>query len=75
MGAKHLSKMRFKIIAMLRTLSRLKDNGFPHLTCKTWEAFVTCCDVGALGPQLATIFVSLVPFLDRFPHHVNGILR
>lgn len=75
MGAKHLSSMRFKIIAMLRTASRLKYGGFPDLNCDVWEAFVRSYDISAIGPQLATIFVSVLPLLDYFPDRVNNIYR
>lgn len=75
MGAKHLGTMRFKIIAMLRTVTCFKDGGYPDLTCDAWETFVKNCDISALGPQLATIFVSLLPLLDYFPERVNGIFR
>lgn len=75
MGGKHLSSMRFKIIAMLRTASRFKDDDFPRLHCDVWETFVRSCDIDTLGPQLATIFVSLLPLLDYFEDRVNNIFR
>lgn len=74
-GAKNLSSRRFKIIAMLRSASRLKDEGFPELNCDAWETFLKSCDIDSLGPQLATIFVSLLPLLDYFPTRINNIFR
>lgn len=73
MGA-NLSPMRFKIIAMLRTALDL-NSSFSELHCDVWEAFVRSCDIDCLGPQLATIFVSLLPLADSFPAHVNSIFR
>lgn len=68
--------MRFKIIAMLRTVSHVKDGDFqPSLNCEAWETFLKQCDIEALGPQLATIFVSLLTLLDFFPDRVNCIFR
>lgn len=74
-GRKNLSAMRFKIIAMLRTVSHFKDDGLPNLKCDAWETFLKNCDIDALGPQLATIFVSLLPLLDHFPDQINNMLR
>lgn len=70
MGSAHIGPLRFKIIAMLRTT----DYGdFPELSCQLWDVFVRCCDVGSLGGQLATIFVSLLPLLDVCPQKINDI--
>ncbi|KAJ8938742.1 hypothetical protein NQ318_016037 [Aromia moschata] len=72
MGPKHIMPLRFKIIAMLQTVSY---ESFPHLHCKVWKAFIHSCEIESLGPQLATIFVSVLPLLEHCPRQINDILK
>ncbi|XP_044272747.1 serine/threonine-protein kinase ATR-like [Tribolium madens] len=72
MGPSHVTPLRFKVIAMLRT----PDCGdFPDLNCDVWEAFIRSCEVGTLATQLATIFVSLLPLIDSNPRKINDIFK
>lgn len=64
--------LRFKIIAMLQTSNY---ENFPTLNCEVWDAFVRTCEIESLGPQLALIFVSILPLLDHCPVKVNEILK
>lgn len=75
MGAKHLAPLRFKIIAMLQTALSFNYGDFPELNCDVWDAFIRSCDIEALGPQLATIFVSILPLAEIFPVRINSIFR
>lgn len=75
MGAKHLTPLRFKIIAMLQTALSLNRGQFPDLNCDVWDAFIRSCDIEALGPQLATVFVSVMPLMELFPVKINNIFR
>ncbi|RZC32904.1 serine/threonine-protein kinase ATR, partial [Asbolus verrucosus] len=72
MGPKHIGPLRFKIIAMLRTAD---CGGFPELNCEVWNAFIRSCDVESLGPQLATIFVSILPLIRTCPKQINDIFK
>ncbi|CAH1116639.1 unnamed protein product [Phaedon cochleariae] len=72
MGSKHIMPLRFKIIAMLQTTNY---GSFPLLNCEVWNAFIHTCDIESLGPQLALIFVSILPLLEHCPKEVNGIFN
>lgn len=72
MGPKHIMPLRFKIIAMLQTSN---CENFPALNCEVWDAFIKSCEVEYLGSQLALIFVSILPLLDRCPSKVNDIFK
>lgn len=72
MGPKHIMPLRFKIIAMLQTI---KYENYPHLICEVWNSFIQSCEIESLGPQLATIFVSMQPLLDHCPRETNAILK
>src|SRR5699024_6431819 len=72
MGPNYIGPLRFKIIAMLRTAD---CGGLPDLTCEVWDAFVRSCDVESLAPQLATIFVSLLPLINSCPKQINEIFK
>ncbi|KAJ8944483.1 hypothetical protein NQ314_009467 [Rhamnusium bicolor] len=72
MGSKHIMPLRFKIIAMLQTTS---FENFPHLNCEVWNAFIHSCEIESLGPQLASIFVSVQPLLEDCPRQINEILK
>lgn len=75
MGAQHLTPLRFKIIAMLQTALSLNRGEFPDLNCDVWDAFIKSCDIEALGPHLATIFVSVMPLMELFPVKINNVFR
>lgn len=64
MGAKYVTPLRFKIFATLKTA--LNCPPYTTSTSAVWEAFVRSCDIDALSPQLASIFISLGPL--RFLH-------
>ncbi|XP_018574027.1 serine/threonine-protein kinase ATR-like, partial [Anoplophora glabripennis] len=72
MGPKHIMPLRFKIIAMLQTI---KYENYPHLICEVWNSFIRSCEIESLGPQLATIFVSMQPLLDHCPRETNAIFK
>ncbi|XP_063916724.1 serine/threonine-protein kinase ATR-like isoform X2 [Zophobas morio] len=72
MGPSHIGPLRFKIIAMLQTAD---CGGFPDLTCEVWSAFIKSCDVESLAPQLATIFVSILPLIKSCPRQINDIFK
>lgn len=75
MGAKRITPLRFKIIAMLRTALSLNHGNFSSLNCEVWDSFVKCCEIEALGPQLATIFISLLPLLNKHHNEVYQIFK
>lgn len=75
MGPKKIAPLRFKVIAMLRTALNFNYSDFPELNCDIWNTFVRTCDIEVLGPQLATIFVSLLPLLNQNPVKINGIFK
>lgn len=70
MGSKHITPLRFKIISMLQTVDYEK---YPILVSAVWFTFLKCCEVEMLGPQLATIFKSLQPLMDKCPNEINKI--
>lgn len=72
MGPKHIMPLRFKIIAMLQTSNY---ENFPGLNCEVWDAFIKTCEIESLGPQLALIFVSILPLLDSCTSKVNDIFK
>ncbi|XP_023017943.2 serine/threonine-protein kinase atr isoform X2 [Leptinotarsa decemlineata] len=72
MGSKHIMPLRFKIIAMLQTTNY---GNFPNLTCEVWNSFVHTCEIESLGPQLALIFVSVIPLLESCPKKINDIFK
>lgn len=72
MGPKYIMPLRFKIIAMLQTSNY---ENFPTLNCEVWDAFIRTCEIESLGPQLALIFVSMLPLLDCCPSKVNKIFK
>ncbi|KAB0793869.1 hypothetical protein PPYR_13489 [Photinus pyralis] len=73
MGPKYITPLRFKIFAMLKTaLNSNEVSGQLH--CDVWEAFLKSCEIESLGPQLASIFVFLIPLLENQPK-VTAIFR
>lgn len=74
MGPKRVTPLRFKIIAMLTALYFKYCKTFA-LNCNVWDTFIRTCDIDALGPQLATIFVSLLPLNGTHPKEINSIFR
>ncbi|KAK4874516.1 hypothetical protein RN001_013876 [Aquatica leii] len=75
MGPKFITPLRFKILAMLKTALGAKSGNCPDLNCDVWEAFLKSCEIDALGPQLASIFVSLLPLLQKCPNKVTSIFK
>ncbi|XP_018328651.1 serine/threonine-protein kinase ATR [Agrilus planipennis] len=75
MGPKHVTPVRFKIIAMLRTALNLNHGKFPEINCKIWEVFVKSCEIDALGPQIALVFISLLPLHTHFPKKTEEIFK
>lgn len=74
-GPKFLAPLRFKILAMLQTALRLDGNSPSEVNYDVWDAFIRSSDVEVLGPQLATIFVSLLPLFITFPDKLNDLMR
>lgn len=74
MGPKRITPLRFKIIAMLTALY-LKYGNTPELNCNVWNSFIRTCDIEALGPQLATIFISLLPLRRTHPKEIYSIFK
>ncbi|KAG5868652.1 hypothetical protein JTB14_031712 [Gonioctena quinquepunctata] len=72
MGSKHIMPLRFKIIAMLQTTNY---GNFPNLHCEVWSSFIHTCEIESVGPQLALIFVSVLPLLERCPKEINSIFK
>ncbi|KAL1512933.1 hypothetical protein ABEB36_002432 [Hypothenemus hampei] len=72
LGPNRIMPLRFKIIAMLQTGH---FHNYPELTCTLWEGFVQSCDIDCLGPHLATIFIAMLPLIEKCPNHVNKIFR
>lgn len=75
MGRKRITPLRFKIIAMLTTALNLNYGEFPQLNCEVWDSFIKTCDIDALGPQLATIFISLLPLKATHPDEIHSIFK
>lgn len=60
---------------MLRTVFALNEDGLEEVKCDIWQIFVQTCDLKALGPQLATIFTSLIPLITDHSAKVNTIFK
>ncbi|RZF41501.1 hypothetical protein LSTR_LSTR000215 [Laodelphax striatellus] len=75
MGAKHITPVRLRIIAMLREALKLCHSSFPELTCDVWVAFFHSVDLKALAPLMSTIFISLLPLLENFSKIVGRIFH
>ncbi|GLH15962.1 Serine/threonine-protein kinase ATM [Gryllus bimaculatus] len=75
MGPRHISVVRFKVLATLRIALRLNHANFPHLTIAAWNAFVHSLDDTSLGPLLSTVFASLLPLLETYPKEVASVFE
>lgn len=75
MGAKRITPLRFKIIAMLRTALNLNYGEFPQINCEVWDSFIRTCDTEALGPQLATILISILPLKESHPKEIYKMCK
>lgn len=75
MGPRHITPLRFKILAMLKTALSLNYESFPELNCDVWDAFVRSCEIDALGPQLASVFISLMPLKHQFQQKIDDIFK
>lgn len=74
MGARHMTPLRFKILAILRSALSLMEE-FPKLNALAWNAFIHNIDTVVLGPLLTTIFVSLVPLVQFAVKEINEIFE
>lgn len=74
MGTKHITPLRFKILATLRTASTLMKE-FPDLNIEAWDAFVRNIDTILLGSLLTTIVVSLLPLMLYSSKKLNKIFE
>ncbi|XP_065155593.1 LOW QUALITY PROTEIN: serine/threonine-protein kinase ATR [Atheta coriaria] len=75
LGPKYITPVRFKIIAMLRTVLAQTEGKFPELNCIVWEGFIHSCDLEILSPQLATICVSIYPLIKKNEPKINDVLK
>ena len=75
MGARHITSVRVKVMAILRLGLRFKDDGFPELSCDAWESFVRNVDRASLGPMLSQVCVTLLPHLTQLPTQVARIFE
>lgn len=73
MGPAHITPVRFKVLATLRSALNLYHSYFPELICFAWRAFVL--NVTTLGPLLSTIFVSLLPLLENYPVQISSVFH
>lgn len=73
-GVKHLTKLRFKVLATLRSaLSLAKE--FPKILAAAWSAFISNIDTMHLGPLLPNLAVSLLQQYEYAPHEINKIFQ
>ena len=72
MGAKYLTPIRLKIMAILKLALRFKDD-FPDLCVASWDSFVRNIEVECLGPMLGQIFATILPLLDKCPEQIVAI--
>ncbi|XP_024944291.1 serine/threonine-protein kinase ATR isoform X2 [Cephus cinctus] len=75
MGPSHITPLRYKILATLRTSLSFKRPGFRRLACEAWDAFLHNVFIKDLGPLLLTICVSLITLLEIYPDKVNAMLE
>ncbi|XP_046670128.1 serine/threonine-protein kinase ATR-like [Homalodisca vitripennis] len=73
MGKVHITPVRFKVLATLRSALKLYGDSFPELVCFAWRAFVL--NVSTLGPLLSTIVVSLLPLLDQHSVEISSVFH
>ncbi|XP_041809950.1 serine/threonine-protein kinase ATR [Chelmon rostratus] len=74
MGSKHISSVRVKMMATLRTGLRYRDD-FPLLCCQTWDCFVRSVEPAHLGPLLSHVIVALLPLIPLQPKETAAIIR
>ncbi|XP_063235756.1 LOW QUALITY PROTEIN: serine/threonine-protein kinase ATR [Bacillus rossius redtenbacheri] len=75
MGPRHVTPIRFKVLAILRSALQLRSSNFPDLCCASWDSFVHNIDISTVGPLLGTIFTSLLPYLEDFQEEVSSIFH
>ena len=72
MGAKYLTPIRLKIMAILKLALRFKDD-FPDLCVASWDSFVHNIEVECLGPMLGQIVATILPLLGTCPEQIVAI--
>ena len=65
MGAKHITVVRVKIMAILKLALQFESKDLGDLCCEAWECFVRCLDVTSLSAMLGHIVVTLIPLVDH----------
>ena len=71
MGAKYITVVRVKIMAILKLALQFESKDLGDLCCEAWECFVRCLDVTSLGLMLGHIAVTLTPLLAHSVEKVD----
>jgi serine/threonine-protein kinase ATR len=72
MGAKYITVVRVKIMAILKLALQFESKDLGDLCCEAWDCFVRCLDVTSLGLMLGHIVVTLIPLIE---HSVEKVKR
>ncbi|XP_028398063.1 serine/threonine-protein kinase ATR-like isoform X2 [Dendronephthya gigantea] len=75
MGAKHITVVRVKVMAILKLALKFKSRDLGDLCCEAWECFVRCLDVTSLQSMLGHIVVTIIPLIDHSVDKVASIFR
>lgn len=75
MGSEHITQLRFKLLAVLRTALTIDQSSLKAVCAKVWKIFISTVDLMSLGPLLSTIFVSLEPLFETHANEVNEMLK
>lgn len=75
MGSEYITKVRFKVLFALRTITCSEKAEYPVQCVQLWDTFIKLIDREVLGPMLSTIFVSLAPLAEQQTDLVHNILR
>ncbi|XP_065202907.1 serine/threonine-protein kinase ATR-like [Planococcus citri] len=75
MDPDYVTKVRFKLLFTLRTITASEKDEYPVLCVHLWDTFIKLIDKEVLGPILSTIFVSLIPLADKERNRVHNLLR
>ena len=65
MGAKHITVVRVKVMAILKLALKFKSRDLGDLCCEAWECFVRSLDVTSLQSMLGHIVVTILPLIDH----------
>ena len=71
MGAKYITVVRVKIMAILKLALQFESKELGDLCCEAWECFVRCLDVTSLRSMLGHIAVTLIPLIDHSVEKVD----